>query len=224
MKRKPQQLEFQKVNGWGGKRRGAGRPNRSGTVSHMKRDKVDFKKPLSLTMKVKRGVPSLRQRMFLKGFKQSIQGARDYGLHVVHYSLLHNHIHVIIEAKNNKALGAGIRSLAGRFGKFIRKNSEKRLKGSVFTGRYHMRALKTPTEMKNALEYVLLNQAKHSNRIEHMDHYSSADQFTEWQKLLGKRFKNLIQDEVEDLAASPDLYLSPPRSWLCRQGWMRACY
>jgi hypothetical protein len=70
------ELEYQKVNGWGGKRRGAGRPNRSGTVSHMKRHKVDFNKPLSLTMKVKRGVPSLRQRIFLKGFKQSIQGAR----------------------------------------------------------------------------------------------------------------------------------------------------
>jgi hypothetical protein len=35
-------------------------------------------------------------------------------------------------------------------------------KGKVFADRYHMRILKTPTEVKNALRYVLDNRWKHT--------------------------------------------------------------
>jgi putative transposase len=224
MQRKPRQLTFEKVNGWGGKRRGAGRPNLSGSVNHMKRTGINWNKPLNLTLKLNKGVPNIRKRVFLKGFKTSIRGAKEYGVSVIHYSLLKNHIHMIVEAKDNLALGRGMRSLAGRYGKFIRKIADVPIKGSVFIGRYHMHVLKTPTEMKNALEYVLLNQAKHTQLVEHIDAYSSADQFSQWQKLLGKRFRSLIQDQIETYASTPSSCLSQPKSWLCRQGWTRACH
>jgi hypothetical protein len=47
--------------------------------------------------------------------------------------------------------------------------------GKVFADRYHMRILKTPTEVKNALRYVLDNRWKHNPRrpdpIVHTPHH-----------------------------------------------------
>jgi hypothetical protein len=71
--------------------------------------------------------------------------------------------------------------------------------GPVFKGRHHMRVLKTPTETKNALEYVLLNDSKHRDVIEHLDPFSSAKYFKGWKKLLGHRFANYGNAPVVEL-------------------------
>src|SRR6185312_1812920 len=104
------------------------------------------------------------------------------GLYIVHFSLLNNHLHMIVEAQNNKALGIGMRSFGCRLGKAIRKVTGG--VGSVFAGRYHLHVLKTPTEVKRALEYVLLNRNKHENLIEGIDEFSSATTFKLWRKPL----------------------------------------
>ena len=81
-----------------------------------------------------------------------------------------------------------MRALAGRFAKIIRNYSYSRgseKTGSVFKGRYHLHVLKTPKEVRNALEYVLLNLSKHQKLIEYVDEFSSGKTFKEWQKLLG---------------------------------------
>src|ERR1035437_9703574 len=142
------QLEFKKVKGWGGKRRGAGRPNRTSQVSHGKRPKVDFKKPLHITMKLKKNSPNLRTKTTLNDFSASLLEAKKFGLNVLHFSIQTDHVHMIVEAKNNRDLSRGMKSLCGRLGKRL---------GGVFNGRYHLHVLKSPSEMKNALLYVLLN-------------------------------------------------------------------
>jgi hypothetical protein len=91
------QLEFEKVGGWGGKRRGAGRPNASGLVSHGKRERVNFKKPLHITMRLENGVANLRTRKSMWDFRRAIEAAKRFGFHVIHYSILNNHIHMIVK-------------------------------------------------------------------------------------------------------------------------------
>lgn len=210
------QLEFKKVKGWGGKRRGAGRPNRSGQVSHGKRPHVNFKKPLHITMRMKDRLASLRNKVMLKQFKLAASQAMGFGVHVIHFSLQKNHIHMIVEAKDNLALHRGMKSLNGRLGKKIRRLSGGR--GAAWAGRFHLHVLNTPSEMKRALEYVLLNQAKHRHFIEHIDEFSSGYSFRNWRELIGRRFRGLIAQQVD----FRDQGLSPPRSWLCSRGWIRA--
>ncbi|MGZ3722772.1 MAG: transposase, partial [Bdellovibrionales bacterium] len=142
-----------------------------------------------------------------------------FGIYVIHFSLQSNHIHMIIEAKSGANLAAGMKSLSGRLGKAIRKVTGG--VGAVFKGRFHMHILKSPTEMKRALEYVLLNTAKHWKFVDHVDDFSSGRAFKEWRKLLGRRFRGLIEDQLENSQLKHE-ELSPPRSWLCREGWMRA--
>lgn len=238
------QAAFKGVNGWGGKRRGAGRKNNSGEVSHEKREKVDYRKPLHLTLKLKDKRWNLRCGEMSAAFKSSAVGAKTFGLKILHYSLLKDHLHILVEARDNDQLTRGMRSFGARFGKAIRKIVGGR--GSVFKGRFHLQVITNPTQMRNALTYVLENFSKHSRVLRHIDPYSSAAYFHQWPKLLGRRAGPILDELNSDLSKIfankrnspsrgsqleresqtlhhrlPD-YLSPPRSWLAREGWLRA--
>lgn len=217
--RKPKQFEFKKVKGWGGKRSGAGRPNKSQTVNHMKRTEVNFKVPLMITMKLKPGLKGLRTKKMLKKFEQCGKEVKKFGLHILHFSIESNHIHFKAEARDNQSLGSGTKSLGARLGKAVRK--EIGGKGSVFAGRYHLKALKTPTETRNAMAYVLLNQSKHQKRHPYPDEFSSAIHFYDWKALLGKNIGPVLANWKMRKKPLPD-YLSEPRSWLAREGWRKA--
>lgn len=206
------QLEFKRIKGWGGKRKKAGRKNISNAVNHMKRDKVDPKYPMLLTLKMKKGLPTLRSARISRAFKKSLAKAQKYGLRVIHFALESNHIHLFAEAKGNLELRSGMASFGSSFGRSLRKIAGGT--GSVFLGRYHMRQLKTPTQTKNALAYVLLNHAKHEGSVPYPDDFSSSKYFSDWKNLLGGRYLNLKAEPLPD-------YLSAPRSWLACRGWQK---
>lgn len=231
MKRKTgKQLGFSGVSGWGGKRMGAGRPNLLGQVNHMKRPKIELKTPLHITLRLKERLPSIRNKGLFKEFKESVRRAKAQGLYVIHFAVQANHIHLFCEGESNKAVALGMRALAGRFAKIVRSYFSGRGgegAGSVFKGRYHLHILKTPREVRNALEYVLLNLSKHQKFIEYIDDFSSGKSFKGWRKLLGKRYRSLIKFDSDfwggkGMGDLPDV-LSPPRSWLAQIGWMKAC-
>lgn len=227
-KRGPSQLEMSGLKGWGGKRKGAGRVNKSGTVSHAKREDVNFKLPLNLTLRLRKGLPNIRQKGILKLFQACCRRSKRFDFHVLQFSLQSNHIHLIAEAKDNEALARGMQSLASSFAKqlkVIMLSWKKAVswEGAVFAGRYHLRKILNPTQMKNTLKYVLLNWVKHSEYIEHMDDFSSCRAFRQWKELLGRDFRLLIAMEAKNTPHDPEpMGVSPPRSWLAREGWLRA--
>ncbi|MBI2605205.1 MAG: transposase [Deltaproteobacteria bacterium] len=198
----------------------------------MKRAEVTAKTPLHLTMRLKEKLPTLRRKFLLKEFQKCVHGAKAHGLSVIHFSIQYNHVHLIAETRDNKALALGMRSLASRFGKIIRSYSHQTgfgsKGGSVFKGRYHLHALRTPLETRNALRYVLLNFSKHEKLVEHVDEYSSARFFRNWTMLLGKKFKGPIRTDAHFYSVratardAEEWGLSHPRSWLASRGWMRA--
>src|SRR5665213_2046977 len=210
------QLKF-KIKTWGGKRKGAGRKNRSGLCSHLKREKIDIRKPIHITLTFNK--VNLRNRATLNAFRHAVSEAKRFCLYVVHYSIQIDHIHLIIEAKDNKSLTTGMKSLCGRFGKIIRAAMGG--SGPVFKERFHIHVLKTPTEMKRALKYVLTNTAKHMKVIEHIDGFSTGLAFKEWRPLLGRSYSDIVDDVIKNFATTYS-ELSPPQSWLARVGWMRA--
>lgn len=207
------QLEFKKTKGWGGKRRGAGRKNKSATVNHMKREKIEQKFPVHITMRVKKGIISLRGPKMNKAFKASLLKAKKKGLAVVHYAIESNHVHLFAESESNESLRSGMSSFGSSFGKASRAATGGR--GSVFQGRYHLRVLKTPRQTKNALAYVLMNHSKHEGSKPYPDDRSSARYFSDWKSLLGGNYRVLKAEETPE-------FLSAARSWLGREGWRKA--
>ena len=155
----------------------------------------------------------------LERFEGSLVKAKTIGLRVIHFSLQSNHIHMIVECRDNSTLAKGMKSLGCSLGKVIRRYCGG--SGPVFKGRFHLHVLKSPREMKNGLAYVLLNQSKHEGLIPYRDRFSSARYFYEWKKLLGRRIGPLLSDRRRREKSLPS-YLSSPRSWLARGGWMKA--
>jgi len=140
----------------GGRRSGAGRPRvHSKGVAHCKRPKVSGKIPLHVNFKVRF---SIRNKDALKYLKRAILRARARGLNIVHFTLQSNHIHLLVEATDNSTLSSGMRALTVSFSKSMGK-------GKIQLERYHLHVLKTLSEVKNALRYVLLNEQKNTQSI-----------------------------------------------------------
>ena len=88
---------------------------------------------------------------------------------------------MIAEAKDNQSLSRGMKSLCGRFGRIVGKSGSA--SSSVFAGRFHLHQLKSPRVTRNALEYVLLNKAKHEKLLGYIDGFSSGAFFDGWKWL-----------------------------------------
>jgi putative transposase len=202
------QLEFKRR---GGKRKRAGRPNVSGTVNHMKRPSVNFKKPLHLTLKLDKRVGTLRTKARLKAFQNNLRRAKKFELHVLHYTVQFDHIHLMVETPDNDKLSRGMKSLAGRLGRLYSQGT-----GKAFKGRYHLHQLSTPTETKRVYRYIFFNSAKHGGYLQ--DDFCSAEHFDGWE-----HFGAVDDPDVppEPVNPFPD-YLSKPQSWLAKVGWTRA--
>lgn len=213
------QLSFAETNGWGGKRRGAGRPSRTGQPGHARRAKVKLELPVHITMRLKALPVSLRSRASFAKFKASAARAKTFGLHINQFALLGNHLHMIAEARDNTRLTRGMRSFGGSLGKMLRRAVGGR--GSVFAGRFHLQVLKTPRQYRNALRYVLLNRSRHAGEIAAPDDFSSGPYFREWRRLLGDLTHTLLEGRDRNPArCTPEI--TPARSWLGRVGWRRA--
>jgi REP element-mobilizing transposase RayT len=218
--RRPRQLTFddhrrRTHGGRGGYRKGAGRPaRRPGIVHHVRRPGVPAGCPAHLTLRVRAGIGSLRSRAFAREFKTSLAAACEQGaFRVVHYSLQRDHLHLIVEAAGKQALGAGMKSISSRLARVAQRVFGWR--GPVLDGRYHLRLLGTPREVRNALAYVLPNVRKHwRQRNGHappvrLDEASSGRWFDGWSVLA--RGPTLAEPRE----------VAPARTWLLTRGWRR---
>lgn len=166
--RKGTQLALAKKHGWGGKRPGSGRKRKDGRVlpagvSHLRRAKLDARHPVGITLKVRSEVWSLRGRRVSREVLRALELSRlraDFRL--VHFSILGNHLHLIVEAENRASLSRGVQALEIRIAR--RLNQAMKRSGKVFADRFHAHVLRTPTEVARARRYVLENLAIHLAR------------------------------------------------------------
>ncbi len=157
--RKPRQekLPLKQKFKHGGFRIGAGRPE-SDFQTHSARETLTGNHPLHITFKIKTGLPNLRQKRFYQAFKKSVLKAQKKGLNLLHFSILSNHVHMIVEIADNETLHSALKSLNTAFAK--RVNFLIGRVGAVLRERFHMHILKTPTEYIKVLRYVLMNAKK----------------------------------------------------------------
>ena len=172
---------------WGGARDGAGRkPTRARAgVVHRRRPVLKSRFPVHVTWRMKEGVWNLRSRRCFTALARAFWGgANRFGFRLVHYSVQGNHVHMLVEAKDEKALSRGMCGLGVRVAKGL--NRVMKRQGKVLGERYHGRILKTPTEVKRARVYLLQNAHKHYG-LRVADPYTSAKPLAEPRTFLMRR-------------------------------------
>jgi REP element-mobilizing transposase RayT len=209
VKRVPQlPLELVPTFGWGGSRPGSGRKPRAeeAGISHERRLQVDPHSAVHVTLSAREHVWNLRSRRCHAVIASALRGVLSRAdFRVVHFSVQGNHVHLVVEAHDADALARGMRSLSGRIA--IGLNRLMGLRGRVFTDRYHAHVLRTPTEVRRVLAYVLGNFASHALRrgesvaATFVDPWSSA------------------AERGPDGEAPP---VSAPETWLLRNGGLVA--
>jgi putative transposase len=203
-KGKPKQMQLQ-LPTWGGRRkrkrrRADGRPRKLGKVPHRRRPALSAKHPVLVTWRMLPHVWNLRSQRCFSRIRECLERGRDrFGFRLVHFSVQGNHLHLIVEAVDERALARGMQGLGVRIAKALNRLMGR--KGTVFADHYHARQLRSPTQVANALTYVLLNFLHHfpdeGRRVSDVrDRFSSA-----WRE------------------AGRDPPVVAPRTWLLRVGW-----
>jgi REP element-mobilizing transposase RayT len=150
-------------------------------------------------MRVQRGVWNLRGRRAYRVVEQALgRGADRLGARLLRFSVMGNHIHMMLEARDRVALMAASKGLAVRIAKRI--NGLMGRRGRVFEDRYFSRVLRTPAEVRNVIRYIRDNYRKH---------------FAPHEK---GRFVDPCSSDYPGLR----IFLPAPRTWLARVGWQRA--
>lgn len=149
----------------GGRRPGAGRPSsraRPG-VPHAARETVRPYQPVHVTLRMADAVWNLRSERSYAAIHRALESARHRpDSRIVHFSILGNHVHLIVEAAGTRALANAVRALSIRLARGLNRMMGR--SGPVVADRYHAHVLRTPAEVENALRYVLGNFAGHAAR------------------------------------------------------------
>jgi REP element-mobilizing transposase RayT len=214
------QLSFdtrRKPRGIGGWRPKAGRKKVAGSISHDTRAELKARFPQHVTLRIVDGTPSLARDFVLRTIRECIRESHKPDFRIVEFNVLANHLHLLTEASSKQALARGIQGFNVRVAR--RVNALLGRTGKLFAHRYHARALKTPTEVRFALRYVLLNRKHHDaeKRFDRtwFDPHSSAAWFGGWAAPL--RISMRWERALVDLA-KPN---AEPQTWLLSVGWRR---
>jgi putative transposase len=139
---------------------------------------------------------NLRSKRCFSVIEERFADARErFGLRIIEFSVLGNHAHLLVEADSNAALSRGMQGLSVRIAKALNRVMQRR--GRVFDDHYHSRLLRSPTQLVNAIAYVLGNHERHYGPSRGIDPYSS-------------------------LACDAARVLAKPKTWLIRIGSRRA--
>jgi putative transposase len=132
----------------------------------------------------------------------------------VQASIQHNHVHLLIEADDKRALAHGVRafmiSAARRLNRAVGRT------GAVFE-RYHATVVGSPRQARAAIAYVINNWRRHREdlsgprqRRTPVDPYSSGPRFGGWRAPPARLG---LPDGYQPLP------VVPARSWLLTIGW-----
>jgi len=201
----------------GGARPGAGRKPKGekAGVPHTARERFQAGHPVFVTLKVKRGIWSLRGRRMATRLWEIIRKANARGgARIVHFSFQRDHIHLVVEAEDAEMLARGMQGLCVRIARMVNRVMGR--KGTVFADRYHCRVLRSPRLVRNAIAYTLGNARRHGlapEAADWVDPLSNGPFFDGWTRAVRTTMAMLPS------RASP---AEPPQTWLLSVGWRRA--
>jgi REP element-mobilizing transposase RayT len=213
------QLALPAPAGWGGARVGAGRKLVATRPSppHRPRPPHMARWPVHVTLRARDAIPSLRSMRVFSSLRDSLSASHKTAFRVVHFSVQSDHIHLVVEGDAPVALVRGVQGLAGRCAKAVNRAAGRR--GRVWSSRYHAHALRTPTETRRGLVYVLLNFRKHLGASPGVDPRSSGPWFGGWRAPVPAPRDGA---PVATPAPRDGAPVAMPRTWLATVGWRRA--
>lgn len=227
MTRRPSQfvMKLRPTPGWGGWRENAGRKKSPDSgMPHTSRERFSSTVPAHVTVRLLPNLRSLRSKSLVRALERTfVAGCERSTFRLVHYSLLGNHAHLIVEARDREALGRGMKSIGSRLALAVNRVMGRR-RGRVLADRYHARLLRTPLEVQRALGYVLLNARRHAAVTARsavratgyvLDPASSARWFDGWKQTLAAEATTTPANLMKDPA------VARARTWLLRIGWRR---
>jgi REP element-mobilizing transposase RayT len=220
------------------------------SAPHRERPELDARNPVHVVLRVVDEIGNLRKRHMYKALREASLTTAKRELHdavqghfrIVHISIQHNHVHLIVEAGNKTALSRGMQSFQISAAKHLnrafsmkwrvlnlkeqrslatRRAMARRRRGTVFPDRFHQVIITSPKQMRNTLAYVLNNWRKHrEDRADFattwkVDPYSTGYVFDGWKE----------REDAVVLWGRPATYdpfiVYLPRTWLLREGWRR---
>ncbi len=163
-------------------RRGPGRPKgKSKRHPHQKRPELKQRSALHITLRASKKVPNLRSRKRFAVIKRAFVkfcGTQTTPFRLVHFAVLSNHVHFIVEADSKRALSRGLQKLLHSISRRLNALNVAEAGGTLsthvgayreqagwigraFSDRYHAHLLASPSEISRAVHYVRHNAEHH---------------------------------------------------------------
>jgi REP element-mobilizing transposase RayT len=193
---------------------------------HGIRAEVNRRHPQHVTLRVVGAVGYLRKRHVYRAIRLALETVlerKTADFRIVHFSIQGNHLHLVCEADDKRALASGMKSFEISAAKHLNRELStrrgERRKGHVFADRYHVRPITSVAQTRHCLAYVLNNFRRHGLRGPSLydgklDYYSSALLFPGWKERTTRAVH--IPPDYEVPA------VSRPQTWLLAEGWKRA--
>jgi len=198
-------------NTWGGRRANAGKKNLAGKHLHQQRSQFSEHKPHLVVLSFRRHI-TLSRKTLLKLCHNAFKGFQTHKGRVLHFTLNKNELMILIECTKKEEFFSAIKSLNIRLAKNINKalriKYKKLIQGSVFYGRYQLRALNTLKSYKNALKRLIsTNAILYKKPLFQKDVFCSLKSGIQKNPLLIKR----VFKTKNDVNSNPrTTYLGPP--------------
>ena len=182
---------------------------------------------MHVTLRVVAAVGKLRRRCVYQAIREAtLTTARREDFRIVQLSIQHDHIHLLVEADDKRALASGMQGFQISAAKHLNAAISKekpgpRRRGTVFPDRYHAEIITSPTQARHVLSYVMNNWRKH-REDQHgpastwkLDWFSSAITFPGWAEYGDEAFLWRGPPTFDPLV------VFQPRTWLLREGWKK---
>ena len=197
----------------GGARPGAGRKKspHSGPP-HVRRERLSPRVPVHVTVRFERGIPSMRSQVLARTVMAQISRARVRFWRVVHFSVQATHLHLVVEAENERELGRAMQGLGVRIAKSVNRVLGRR--GALVAGRHHAHPLRTPREFAMRSRTLCAMPINTAPILSGWDPWSSAAWFDGWATPLG--------DSALRYRERVPIPVATAQTWLLSVGWKRS--
>ena len=133
-------------------------------VPHRTRPQFKSRFPLHVTLRIRRDVRAMRTQHCFKAMERAFwTGGNKYGLRLVHFAVMNDHIHMMVEAEGKESLSKAMHALNIRIARAVNRAQQRR--GNVLADHYHADILRSPTHVVRVRTYLLTNAAKHYNLV-----------------------------------------------------------
>ena len=200
-----------------------------GFVPHVTREAHATRCPVHVTMRRVAMAPSFRSERVSNAimFQLARASRAGSGMRVVHFSIQDDHMHLMLEGSSAQDLSRQAQKLFSRIALAVNVVVGRR--GSLFRDRHHRHELKTPTEVRRALVYILFNTRKHaganslgnpaSGILEWLDPLTSTAWFDAWAAGASPPPDAARRVRARFTSVQP---ITVASTWLAREGWQRA--